>query len=989
VWLFAILGAGGVVAPPFWSGVGRSALFMVGIVVLTIARELGRLVLGCALGLRPAIVELGEGVPLARFRTGRLLWVIGQIPIVSATVWEPPTSPLALRWRMALLALARPAVAGLTILAFYRAGVPLMWGAGASPVAGELLRAAELLLLVGLIPFAISGQTVVPVETDGLKLVKVLFGPASEAAQAFARYYYAGAREALNDSDPARALSLAREGLRLYGPPWSNVLQTCEAMALGRTGDRAAAMARLEAQLAGDLQPAARSLALNNWSWYAFLARDEKWLRLADRRSADAVVLKPDTGPVAGTRGAILLWQGRVAEAVPLLERGHAGALSQQGRDNGLCLLALATAARRNVVQAQGFLRAVRHPDRTDDLWQEAERAVQAAAQPEVALVAARGSRAAVIGPDGVELREGSGAQRRISSSDLRWVEIGRTVRGRVQILIRTDRGTWRLPIAASELTWARMLFGQVAAQVRAPEPTATAAEHVESVETQERAYQERARAAAAGVSTPRGVLLLASLVAFGASMMLISSWQWIGALIPILFVHELGHWIAMRAFGHRDARIAFIPLMGAATMTRTPFRKRWQEIVMLLAGPVPGILAGIVLILAPATRHMPQLRTFAVTALSINTINLLPLHPLDGGRIMQALVTAGRPRLDLAFKTAGGLLFALAGWKMHDPLVSGLGVMGLLLWPQARRLSTLERRIRSTPGFDTRLTPEARRAYIFRALAHEPALKGKDWASTVATLEGPLGYQPTPGWQIGLGVLALVALVMGGSVLGSRWLSRRSASWHCPGPSHAAVLACDAVEGSAVAWTPDASGAVGAFVWCGPPGTEELDDDVVDRVGELEIASRYCAALPWTDAKGWGDEAVTRARRTLWRLDDSFRVARSANEEKQAVEQAAREPDFDPEIARLIRERAHAYGDRDRYLAIHADIARRVGKVAGQCDDTGVTNVEPTEDGARFGLVLKDRAALPRLSSYLCKLGCRVSVLPAAPDDRRLRVCF
>jgi Zn-dependent protease len=984
VWLALFLAAGGVLMPPFWPGVGRQAVFVVVVVALTVVRELARLAVGRALGLRAAIVELGEGVPLSRFRTGRLRWVLFQTPIGGETVWEPPPPEVPVRGRLVLLALVRPAVAAGTLLLLRKAGVPLGWGDEGGVVARQLVTAAEALLVLGLIPFTISGQSLVPFESDGMKVVRLLFGRASDIRRDFGRYYFAAAREALNEGDPALAASLCREGAARQGAPWSDALRAYEATALSRGGDPRAAMAHAEAELARALPPVARAVMLNDWSWFAFLLRDEANLRLADRRSSDALVLKPDLPPVAGTRGAILLWQGRLAEAVPLLERGLAGAHSTHVRDVQLCLLAIAVAARGDVARAQGLLQQVRQGERTGGLWPEATRAVQAASAAELRLSAVRGGRSIAVAADGLETREAGGRARRLGAGDILRVDIGQTARGRAQVLLRTSRGGWRLPIAAGDLTWARLLLGRVAARVGGPEPTVAAAEQVDSLETQERAYQERALPSSGTVTSPRGVLLVGSLAGFIASMLFLSSsWRWIATLVPILFVHELGHWLAMRAFGHRDARIAFIPLIGAATTSRQSFQKRWQEVVMLLAGPVPGIVVGIALLAVPWTMHMPQLRMVAAMAVVINAFNLLPLHPLDGGRILHALVTAGRPRLDLAFKTAASLMFAVVGFGWHEPVMTVLGTLGLMFWPQARRLAVLERRIRSTPGFDPRLTPQVRRAYIFRALAREPALKGKDWASTVATLEGPLGYQPTVGWQIGVGALVLVAMIGGGAWLAMRWSSAQSARWHCPEPTQASTLSCDTTAGATVTWQASPSGNVAGFVWCEARGAQTLDPSVLEKIGELEVAHRYCAALPWTDAKTWAVEQVARARRTMWRLDSSFHpVAPTPTTQPVA--------DDDPEIARLLRERLQTHGDQKRYLAIHSEISRRVGQVTAEaCGDSDLSNVEPTPNGVRFGLVLEDPSVLPRLTGYLCQLGCRVSILPTAPDNPRLSACF
>ena len=178
----------------------------------------------------------------------------------------------------------------------------------------------------------------VPFESDGMKLLRLPFAKVQDLRREFARFYVATALETLNDGDTAGALSSCREGLAKFGPPWSNVLHGIEAIILSRTGDHSAAQAKAERDLAGELPPVARAMALNNWSWFAFLRRDEADLRRADRRSADALILQPKLAFIAGTRGTILLWQGRVAEAIALLERSYDRANNQHGRDvNAAC----------------------------------------------------------------------------------------------------------------------------------------------------------------------------------------------------------------------------------------------------------------------------------------------------------------------------------------------------------------------------------------------------------------------------------------------------------------------------------------------------------------------------------------------------------------------------------------------------------------------------------------------------------------------------
>jgi len=75
---------------------------------------------------------------------------------------------------------------------------------------------------------------------------------------------------------------------------------------------------------------------------------------------------------------------------------------------------------------------------------------------------------------------------------------------------------------------------------------------------------------------------------------------QWsvaeIAVLLAVLLVHETGHYLTMLAFGYRDIRMFFIPLFGAAVSGSGANAPGYQRTLVALAGPVPGILLGLVL---------------------------------------------------------------------------------------------------------------------------------------------------------------------------------------------------------------------------------------------------------------------------------------------------------------------------------------------------------------------------------------------------------
>ena len=761
-------------------------------------------------------------------------------------------------------------------------------------------------------------------------------------------------------------------------------------------------------------------LALNNWSWFAFLQRDEANLRLADRRSADALILRPELAAVAGTRGAILLWQGRVAESLSLLERGRDGARDRRARAINACLLAMAYAARGEGARAQGYLDEAGNPNQTEGLWAEAERFVRSAHEPTRTLRASRGSRALVLGRGTIELHEGARLRRRLAPSEIDGFRVGLSARGHAHLLLIHDGKPWRLTLDPRDLNATRVwIGGVVAAPLDAPRTALPSATGDATTEAQERAYQERAVGQRLAVSSPKGVLFLASGIAFAASMLFFTTWKSLALIMPVLFFHELGHWIAMRAFGHDDARISFIPFLGAATMTKVPFKKRWQEVVMLLAGPVPGIVVGIALLVAPLTRTGPA-RSAAVMLLAINVVNLLPLHPLDGGRILHALVTAGRPRLDLAFKTIATLAFLGAGILSKEAVLTGLGVLGVLFWRNAHRLAELERRIRNTPGFDPGLPLKDRRAYIFRALGDASARQRQPSNTTVAGLEMPLATRRPPLWQVMFLGGGFVVCVLGTGALARRSLRRVSKmNAGCPSREQASPVSCAAapefsdVNWNAVSTRTKATPAIpreahgtdasddpftrGAFIWCSIPDAASATD-LTQRLREAAVGGDYCAALPWEIPLAGSAEIWRKARWTLWKMDDAndYGGPKGLQYFDELAAEARRSPEFDAETARLLRAMNGGEGPESARAAAKS-LEQRLGRSPNQsCEHLVIENVRepmPAGDGSgqvvRFAARMATGSDFAALAGYLCKAGCRLSVLPAGAEDRRLHFCF
>lgn len=187
-----------------------------------------------------------------------------------------------------------------------------------------------------------------------------------------------------------------------------------------------------------------------------------------------------------------------------------------------------------------------------------------------------------------------------------------------------------------------------------------------------------------------KAIVFLASGVLTGIAIGLLLSWRMVPILIAVLLVHELGHLAGMWMFGFRDRQILFLPLIGAAAVGRKDDASTIQRLVVLLLGPVPGIALGFLcLFLARVTGPVwwqqlgfTWLQELGVAAVVLNYLNLLPITPLDGGRIVELLFLQRTPRAGAAFLLCSAAVAGIAGLAFGDFILVGLSVFLLAAAP-------------------------------------------------------------------------------------------------------------------------------------------------------------------------------------------------------------------------------------------------------------------------------------------------------------------
>ena len=177
-----------------------------------------------------------------------------------------------------------------------------------------------------------------------------------------------------------------------------------------------------------------------------------------------------------------------------------------------------------------------------------------------------------------------------------------------------------------------------------------------------------------------------------------------VGLVFAIVLMHEYGHALTARRYGIATQDITLLPIGGVARLERMPREPR-QELVVALAGPAVNVALAAILWAglrlsgsAPDPMSVTSAdagffsRSLAQQLLGVNVwlaaFNLIPAFPMDGGRVLRAVLawrTGDYARATVRAATIGrvfAVLFGLAGFFwFHTPM---LVLVALFVWMAA-----------------------------------------------------------------------------------------------------------------------------------------------------------------------------------------------------------------------------------------------------------------------------------------------------------------
>ena len=134
-------------------------------------------------------------------------------------------------------------------------------------------------------------------------------------------------------------------------------------------------------------------------------------------------------------------------------------------------------------------------------------------------------------------------------------------------------------------------------------------------------------------VFTTAGTMLI-SLVAYAW----VWGWWYAAGFIALLFAHEMGHYIAAKQRGLDVGAPTFIPFLGAWINLKQLPHDAETEAYVGLGGPFIGTLAAFACYVAALQMQSGLLLAISYAGFFINLFNMIPMSPLDGGRITAVL---------------------------------------------------------------------------------------------------------------------------------------------------------------------------------------------------------------------------------------------------------------------------------------------------------------------------------------------------------------
>jgi len=154
-------------------------------------------------------------------------------------------------------------------------------------------------------------------------------------------------------------------------------------------------------------------------------------------------------------------------------------------------------------------------------------------------------------------------------------------------------------------------------------------------------------------------------------------TWEFAVILLGAIVFHEYGHIKGMKNCGIKTKGIYLIPFLGGAAVPSESFKSRTQEVYVSLMGPWYGLALLIPFLFYGVVYESSLAVGLASFMALLNLFNLIPINPLDGGRVIKSIAfslnsTLGIVILSLGLIGAGYLVYIFEIWVLFLVIIIG-----------------------------------------------------------------------------------------------------------------------------------------------------------------------------------------------------------------------------------------------------------------------------------------------------------------------------
>ncbi len=233
--------------------------------------------------------------------------------------------------------------------------------------------------------------------------------------------------------------------------------------------------------------------------------------------------------------------------------------------------------------------------------------------------------------------------------------------------------------------------------------------------------------------------ILLLAWIAFsawarGGPAAALDSTLFIVLLFACVVLHEFGHILAARRYGINSPTVTLLPIGGVASMQRLPSNPA-QELVVALAGPAVNLVIGLLLFAALGSLHPGDLAQIddpnlslmgrlAIANIFLAVFNLIPAFPMDGGRVLHALLAmrlGGPAATEIAARIGQGLAFGLGFLGLFgNPLLIFIAIFVYIAAAGEAQMSAAQQALKGVTvgeAMETRFTPVSIEANLSQAV--------------------------------------------------------------------------------------------------------------------------------------------------------------------------------------------------------------------------------------------------------------------------------